>query len=138
MKFGLTDRQVSQIREILAQCPAITQAVVFGSRAMGNFRDTSDMDIALKGDINLSVLAHVKYTLEEETCLPYFFDVIGYYAILKIGALVVNLNPLSVEREILYLLNHAEARTVLVAEPLYPRIAAIFSHLFLFVIVPFV
>src|SRR5512138_2703318 len=51
--------------------------------------------------------------------------VIGYYAILKIGALVVNLNPLSVEREILYLLNHAEARTVLVAEPLYPRIAAI-------------
>ena len=51
--------------------------------------------------------------------------VIGYYAILKIGGLVVNLNPLSVERELLYLLNHAEARTVLVAEPLYPRIACI-------------
>ena len=51
--------------------------------------------------------------------------VIGYYAILKIGGLVVNLNPLSVERELLYLLNHAEAQTVLVAEPLYPRIAAV-------------
>ena len=51
--------------------------------------------------------------------------VIGYYAILKIGGLVVNLNPLSVERELLYLLNHAEAHTVLVAEPLYPRIAGI-------------
>jgi len=51
--------------------------------------------------------------------------VIGYYAILKIGGLVVNLNPLSVEREILYLLNHAGAQTVLVAEPLYPRVAAI-------------
>jgi len=51
--------------------------------------------------------------------------VIGYYAILKIGGLVVNLNPLSVERELLYLLNHAEAQTVLVAEPLYSRIAAI-------------
>ena len=51
--------------------------------------------------------------------------VIGYYAILKIGGLVVNLNPLSVERELLYLLNHAEAQTILVAEPLYPRIAGI-------------
>jgi long-chain acyl-CoA synthetase len=51
--------------------------------------------------------------------------VIGYYAVLKIGALVVNLNPLSVERELLYLLNHAEAKTILVAEPLYPRIACI-------------
>jgi long-chain acyl-CoA synthetase len=51
--------------------------------------------------------------------------VIGYYAILKIGGLVVNLNPLSVERELLYLLNHAEAQTILVAEPLYPRIVAV-------------
>ena len=51
--------------------------------------------------------------------------VIGYYAVLKIGGVVVNLNPLSVERELLYLLNHAEAQTILVAEPLYPRIAGI-------------
>ena len=51
--------------------------------------------------------------------------VIGYYAILKIGGLVVNLNPLSVERELLYLLNHAEAQTIFVAEPLYPRIAGV-------------
>lgn len=55
-------------------------------------------------------------------CPPY---VIGYYAVLKIGALAVNLNPLSVERELLNLLNHAEAKAVLVAEPLFPRIAGI-------------
>ena len=51
--------------------------------------------------------------------------VIGYYAILKMGAIVVNLNPLSVERELLYLLNHAEAQTIIVAEPLFPAIAGI-------------
>jgi long-chain acyl-CoA synthetase len=51
--------------------------------------------------------------------------VIGYYAILKVGGMVVNLNPLSVERELLYLLNHAEARTLIVAEPLFPRITCI-------------
>jgi len=57
--------------------------------------------------------------------------VIGYYAILKIGGLVVNLNPLSVERELLYLLNHAEVQTILVGEPLYPRIACIADKSFL-------
>jgi len=51
--------------------------------------------------------------------------VVGYYAVLRIGGLVVSLNPLSVERELLYLLNHSEAQTILVAEALYPRIASI-------------
>ena len=51
--------------------------------------------------------------------------IIGYYAILNVGAIVVNLNPLSVERELLYLLNHSEARTIIVAEPLLPRITCI-------------
>ncbi len=51
--------------------------------------------------------------------------VIGYYAILKIGAIVVSLSPLAVERELLYLLNHAEAEAVIVAEPLFFRIASI-------------
>jgi long-chain acyl-CoA synthetase len=48
--------------------------------------------------------------------------IIGYYAVLKVGAIVVNLNPLSVERELLHLLNHAEAQTIIVAEPLFPRV----------------
>ncbi len=51
--------------------------------------------------------------------------VIGYYAILKVGGIVVSLNPLSVERELLHFLNHAGIRTLIVAEPLLPRIAEI-------------
>jgi long-chain acyl-CoA synthetase len=51
--------------------------------------------------------------------------VIGYYAILQVGAIVVNLSPLAVERELLYFLNHAEVRTLIVAEPLFSRIAGI-------------
>ena len=51
--------------------------------------------------------------------------VIGYYAILKVGGIVVTLNPLAVEREILHLLKHAEVRTILVADPLFSRIAQV-------------
>jgi long-chain acyl-CoA synthetase len=51
--------------------------------------------------------------------------IIGYYAILKGGGIVVSLNPLAVEREILHFLKHADVRTLIVAEPLFPRIAEI-------------
>jgi len=51
--------------------------------------------------------------------------IIGYYAILKVGGIVVSLNPLAVEREILHFLRHADVRTLIVAEPLFPRIAEI-------------
>jgi type I restriction enzyme S subunit len=78
MKFGLTDEQICQIQEILANYPAISGAVVFGSRAMGNYKEASDVDIALKGDVTSSMVADVKYALDEETYLPFFFDVIAY------------------------------------------------------------
>ncbi len=51
--------------------------------------------------------------------------VIGYYASLQAGAIVVNLNPLAVERELLYFLNHAEVGTIIVAQALFSRIANI-------------
>jgi len=51
--------------------------------------------------------------------------IIGYYGILQAGGMVVNLSPFSVERELLLLLNHAEARIIIVAEPLFPRITCI-------------
>jgi long-chain acyl-CoA synthetase len=56
------------------------------------------------------------------TAPPY---VIGYYASLQVGAIVVNLNPLAVERELLFFLNHAEVRTLIVAQALFSRIANI-------------
>lgn len=78
MKFGLSDDQLRQVQTILSKYPSITEAVVFGSRAMGNYKEASDVDVALKGDITLSMVADVKYALEEDTYLPFFFDIIAY------------------------------------------------------------
>ncbi|MBI5244911.1 MAG: restriction endonuclease subunit S [Elusimicrobia bacterium] len=78
MKFGLSDGQLRQVQAVLSKFPAITEAVVFGSRAMGNYREASDVDLALKGDVTAKIVADVKYALEEETYLPFFFDVIAY------------------------------------------------------------
>jgi predicted nucleotidyltransferase len=78
MKFGLNKSELEQIYQIFRSIPEIEQVLIFGSRAMGNYRKTSDIDFALKGDINLDIIAKVKYQLEEETTLPYFFDVVDY------------------------------------------------------------
>lgn len=51
--------------------------------------------------------------------------IISYYGILKAGAVVTQVNPMYLEKELLYILNDSGAKTIVVYEPLYPRIKAI-------------
>src|SRR5690606_4279532 len=51
--------------------------------------------------------------------------IISYYGILKAAAIVTQINPMLLEKELSYLLNDSGAETIVVYEPLYPRIQAI-------------
>lgn len=51
--------------------------------------------------------------------------VISYYGVLTVGAIVTQVNPMSVEREIEFILNDSEAETIIVFDPLYPRVKSI-------------
>ncbi len=51
--------------------------------------------------------------------------VIAYYGILQAGAIVTQVNPMLVERELSYLLNDSGAEMIVIYEPLYPRLAAV-------------
>jgi uncharacterized protein len=73
--FGLTDREVALIRNVLARHPEISGALLFGSRAKGTARPASDIDIALEGAIGPLVGASVAEELDELP-LPYRFDVV--------------------------------------------------------------
>jgi predicted nucleotidyltransferase len=46
---GLTEKLLRQIVSVLADQPKVEGAVLFGSRAKGNFKEGSDIDLALKG-----------------------------------------------------------------------------------------
>lgn len=61
--------------------PNVSEAVLFGSRALGREKVGSDVDIALKGDVDIDTLAAIAHTLNEETSLPYFFDLLAYDSI---------------------------------------------------------
>jgi predicted nucleotidyltransferase len=81
-KTGLTANDLQQILLVLKQSAEVEQAVIFGSRAKGNFKTGSDVDLALKGkNLSPEAVTHIAYLLNEETLLPYSFDVVKFETI---------------------------------------------------------
>ena len=80
--LGLTDSDLTVIVSVLAQFSEVSRARVFGSRAKGNYRPGSDVDIALDGDgLTLEIVSQIGFMLNEETSLPYHFDVLDYHSL---------------------------------------------------------
>jgi predicted nucleotidyltransferase len=77
--IGLSDSELQTLRDVFERFPDISEVILFGSRARGTHRPSSDVDLALKGkNLKLDTLAKLRYILEEETNLPYFFDIVIY------------------------------------------------------------
>lgn len=81
---GLLDIDIKTIQETLRRFTSINTAILFGSRAKGTYRKGSDIDLALKGDVDTETLVRVSYILNEETLLPYHFDILNYQSIQNI------------------------------------------------------
>ena len=84
MPYGLTSYQLDQITNLLNQYSEIQKTIIFGSRALGIQKNGSDVDLAIVGNIDFRLLSNIKYRLEEELPLPFFFDVIDYKKIKNI------------------------------------------------------
>ena len=76
---GLLDRDLKFILEAISKYPEIEEVIIFGSRAVGNYKKGSDIDLALKGEkVTRKVVQRLSDDLEEEYPLPYFFDIVSY------------------------------------------------------------
>jgi uncharacterized protein len=79
-KFGLKPDDIQKIINVIHRYPQIYKAVIYGSRAKGNFKNGSDVDISIfcsEKDINFRITGE----LNEETLMPYHFDVVNYLSI---------------------------------------------------------
>ena len=75
MKFGLKDETITKISSVLADFPQVDEVIIYGSRAKGNYRNGSDIDLTIKGsDLNLHVLNQISLKLDD-LLLPYTFDI---------------------------------------------------------------
>lgn len=80
-KFGLDEKIVEDIVNILKKYPEVESAKIFGSRARENYRKASDIDIALFGD-KLTSSINTKIFFEiDELYLPYKIDLINFNSI---------------------------------------------------------
>ena len=99
--FGIYDDSFSEILKELQKYNELKKAVIFGSRAMGNYKKGSDIDIAIFGDkITFRILSDLNYSLNEEIPVPYFIDVVHFEKlkneelknhILKEGKIIYNI-----------------------------------------------
>lgn len=77
--YGLLDRDIKSILEVMEKYDEVKEAIIFGSRAMGNYKKGSDVDIAIKGiEIDRNIIRKISEELNEEYPIPYFFDIIHY------------------------------------------------------------
>ncbi len=75
MAFGLKDETVEKIIRVLKTFPQINRTVVYGSRAKGNYKNGSDIDITLFGkELSGELLYKIRNDFEELN-LPYKIDV---------------------------------------------------------------
>lgn len=79
--FGLKSEVVDNIKKVFSKYLEIDRACIFGSRARGDYKETSDIDIVLYGD-------NLTHTLNTKI----FYDLEDLYLIYKID--LINFNSL--------------------------------------------
>ncbi|SEA30112.1 nucleotidyltransferase domain-containing protein [Alkalimonas amylolytica] len=79
MNFGLPADTVQRMQQVFARYPEIEEVVIYGSRAKGNFRPGSDIDLTLKGPkLDATLLSKLLADLDELNT-PYLMDVSIYH-----------------------------------------------------------
>jgi len=80
--FGIYEKSYSLIIGSFNKYTEIEKVYIFGSRAMGNYKPSSDIDIAIVGaDIDFEITSSLYRKLNEELPIPYFIDVVNFNTI---------------------------------------------------------
>ena len=79
MKYGLSDRTLNTLDSIFRKYGSIKEAILYGSRAKGNYRNGSDIDLTLKTDTGFSRTDMLRIAGDfDDSDIPYFVDVSIY------------------------------------------------------------
>ena len=75
--FGLDVTVINAMRAVFNKHAFIKQVKVFGSRAKGVHRPSSDVDVVLFGAMRWEDIASIRQSLDDLST-PYQFDVVAY------------------------------------------------------------
>jgi predicted nucleotidyltransferase len=74
VNFGLNDSTIDRLQEVFRRYNEVDEVIIYGSRAKGNFRNGSDIDITVKGKgINRKIMSNIWQDIEDLN-FPYKVD----------------------------------------------------------------
>ncbi len=75
MKYGLSEQTRQKICDVFVRYPQEEEVVLYGSRAKGDYKNGSDIDLTLHGGASLthSILSKIANDLDDQL-LPYTID----------------------------------------------------------------
>jgi len=78
MQYGLKNQTIEKINQIFARYRQVEKVILYGSRAKGNHKKGSDIDLTLIGEnLNLQLLNKISLDLDD-LLLPYKIDLSIY------------------------------------------------------------
>ena len=81
MNCGLAPEAIARIHSVFVRFPAVEKAILYGSRAKGNFKTGSDIDLTLHGEkLTTQELGVIADELDE-LLLPYTIDLSIFHLI---------------------------------------------------------
>lgn len=84
---GLNNLDIKKIQSVFNLHQEIEKAILFGSRAKGNYKVASDIDLTLVGtNLTLSIQQEIENELDD-LLLPYKFDISIHHTISSIELL---------------------------------------------------
>jgi predicted nucleotidyltransferase len=78
MQYGLKQPTISAINSVFNQYSTIEQVILYGSRAKGNYRNGSDIDLTIIGNrLTFSELLKIENDIDD-LLLPYKIDLSNF------------------------------------------------------------
>ncbi len=78
--YGLKKEELGILQKSFSKYPSVKEVILYGSRAVGNYKEGSDIDMVIIADDSIKdKLFYIYDELEEE--LPYFIDIALYNTI---------------------------------------------------------
>ena len=95
MYGGLNEKECAVLQTLFASNARIAEVILYGSRAKGNYKPFSDVDIVLVGDGLMRTDVNKLYAAIDATSLPYKFD-ISLLASLKNEELIAHIGRVGI------------------------------------------
>jgi len=92
--YGISQSTLDKIKAVLFSMQGVEQVILYGSRAKGNYKEGSDIDLTVKGNLAFDDLVKMSVNLDDLN-LPWKID-LSLYSQIENGDLLEHIDRVGV------------------------------------------